>query len=162
MDWSSFIIAQGWFNIIPLRSVTPFNISKILCLTVEGIQWACTSKFEILVLSKIIPWSTICDLSKATLRIFYGQQIPKGIFLPCRRKKKIKIKFPCWPMSEKMGQFWQIRAHRAICTGGLTKSWKAAYFSCRTQFLHMSEDSLTVKYTESGLRQQKYPFQYSH
>ncbi len=29
---------------------------------------------------------------KATLSIFYGQQIPTGVFLPCQRKKKKKKK----------------------------------------------------------------------
>ena len=48
------------------------------------------------------------DPYKATLSIFYSQQIPTGIFLPCRRNKK---KFPCWLMPEKMVQFWQIYTH---------------------------------------------------
>ena len=140
-------------------------IQKWMLLWVWGVGWSANFQVQVFIFANRLRCQ--CHIFMATLSIFYTQQVRTGKFLPCRRKKN-KYNFPAgwcrrkWDHFDKfklIDSYWYTDAIKKVVlsswhVGGINKnkSWEAASFFLVGQNFYMSEDALTGKYTESGLR----------
>ncbi len=100
---------------------------------------------------------------KAILSIFYGRRIPTEVFVPCRRKKKLKKKKPSGVfLVRDFLKSWFFLGRKTTDleeknfsqhVGGKNKiKLKCQFFFLVGDNFISSEDSSPVEYTESGLK----------